>query len=159
MIEYPRHIFRDSYCYKLDNRNEVQNNTIFLIFRNIYAISKPLLGLILLNENKFFTEIKQQLLYGHTQAKQAILSTALDNLMTGIDRTLTESNKENFTQNITQFRSDIQDSLNVNNTELSSTSVSSSSSTISTNVPITIAISNLIPSSSMTAPVEELMTL
>jgi hypothetical protein len=112
-----------------------------------------------LNENKFFTEIKQQLLYGHTQAKQAILSTALDNLMTGIDRTLTESNKENFTQNITQFRSDIQDSLNVNNTELSSTSVSSSSSTISTNVPITIAISNLIPSSSMTAPVEELMTL
>jgi hypothetical protein len=159
MRECPRHIFRDSYCYKLDNRSEAQNNTIFLIFRNIYAISKPLLGLILLNENKFFTEIKQQLLYGHTQAKQAILSTALDNLMTGIDRTLTESNKENFTQNITQFRSDIQDSLNVNNTELSSIPVSSSSSTISTNIPVTIAISNLIPSSSMTAPVEELMTL
>ncbi len=133
----------------------------FWFFRNIYTVSKPLLGLILLNENKFFTEIKQQLLYGHTQAKQAILSTALDNLMTGIDRTLTESNKENFTQNITQFRSDIQDSLNVNNTELSSIPVSSSSSsTISTNVPVTINISNLIPSSSSTAaPVEELMTL
>jgi hypothetical protein len=130
-------------------------------FRNIYTVSKPLLGLILLNENKFFTVIKQQLLYGHTQAKQAILSTALDNLMTGIDRTLTESNKENFTQNITQFRSDIQDSLNVNNIELSSIPVSSSSSssTISTNVPVTINISNLIPSSSTAAPVEELMTL
>jgi hypothetical protein len=134
-------------------------NKIIYFFRNIYTVSKPLLGLILLNENKFFTEIKQQLLYGHTQAKQAILSTALDTLMTGIDRTLTESNKENFTQNITQFRSDIQDSLNVNNTELSSIPVSSSSSTISTNIPVTIAISNLIPSSSTTAPVEELMTL
>ncbi len=80
--------------------------------------------------------------------------------MTGIDRTLTESNKENFTQNITQFRSDIQDSLNVNNIELSSIPVSSSSSsTISTNVPVTINISNLISSSSTAAPVEELMTL
>jgi hypothetical protein len=78
--------------------------------------------------------------------------------MTGIDRTLTEANKENFTQNITQFRSDIQDSLNVNNPESSSIPVSSSS-TNSTNVPVTIAISNLIPSSSTTAPVEELMTL
>ncbi len=97
-------------------------------------------------------------MYGHTQAKQAVLSTALDSLMTGIDRTLTESNKENFTQNITQFRSDIQDSLNVNNPESSSIPVSSSS-TNSTNVPVTIAISNLIPSSSTTAPVEELMTL
>ncbi len=131
---------------------------LFVCFRNIYSISKPLLGLILLNENKFFTEIKQQLLYGHTQAKQAVLSTALDSLMTGIDRTLTEANKENFTQNITQFRSDIQDSLNVNNPESSSIPVSSSS-TNSTNVPVTIAISNLIPSSSTTAPVEELMTL
>jgi hypothetical protein len=133
-----------------------------LFFRNIYTVSKPLLGLILLNENKFFTEIKQQLLYGHLQAKQAILSTALDNLMTGIDRTLTEANKENFTQNITQFRSDIQDSLNVNNIELTSIPVSSSSSssTISTNIPVTINISNLIPSSSTAAaPVEELMTL
>ncbi|CAF3141426.1 unnamed protein product [Rotaria socialis] len=134
------------------------NGIIYSECKNIYTVSKPLLGLILLNENNFFTEIKQQLLYGHTQAKQAILSTALDNLMRGIDRTLKESNKENFTQNITQFRSDIQESLNVNNTELSSIPVSSSS-TLPTNVPVTIAISNLIPSSSTTAPVEELMTL
>ncbi|CAF1465907.1 unnamed protein product [Adineta steineri] len=135
------------------------NGIIYAECKNIYTVSKPLLGLILLNENKFFTEIKQQLLYGHTQVKQAVLSTALDNLMTGIDRTLTESNKENFTQNITQFRSDIQDSLNVTDTKSSSTSVPSSSSIISTNIPVTIAVSNLIPSSSTTAPVEELMTL
>jgi hypothetical protein len=141
-----------------------------LFFRNIYAVSKPLLGLILLNENQFFTEIKQQLLYGHTQAKQAVLSTALDKLMTGIDRTLTQINKEHFTQNITQFRNDIQDSLRgmmINNNDLSSSisaiplssSFLSSASTIATNVPVTIAISTLIPSSSTTAPVEELMTL
>ncbi|CAF1111864.1 unnamed protein product [Rotaria sordida] len=138
------------------------NGIIYSECKNIYTVSKPLLGLILLNENKFFTDIKQQLLYGHTQAKQAILSTALDNLMTGIDRTLKESNKENFTQNMTQFRSDVQDALNVNNTELLSipvSSSSSSSSTISTNVPVINAISNSIPSSSTTAPVEELMTL
>ncbi|CAF3762058.1 unnamed protein product [Rotaria sp. Silwood1] len=138
------------------------NSIIYSECKNIYTVSKPLLGLILLNENKFFTEIKQQLLYGHTQAKQAILSTALDNLMTGIDRTLKESNKENFTQNITQFRSNVQDALNVNTIILSSIPVSSSSSSssnVSTNVPVTIAISNSIPSSSMTAPVEELMTL
>jgi hypothetical protein len=123
-----------------------------------------------LNENQFFTEIKQQLLYGHTQAKQVVLSTALDKLMTGIDRTLTQINKEHFTQNITQFRNDIQDSLRgmmINNTDLSSSissiplssSFLSSASTIATNVPVTIAISTLIPSSSSTAPVEELMTL
>ena len=112
-----------------------------------------------MNENKFFTEIKQQLLYGHTQAKQAILSTALDSLMTGIDRTLTEANKENFTQNVTQFRSDIQDSITTSNADLGVTSVLSSSS-VNSNVPVTITISNLIPSSSSAAaPVEELMTL
>ncbi|CAF3731001.1 unnamed protein product, partial [Rotaria magnacalcarata] len=49
---------------------------------------------------------------------------------------------------------------NVNNTELSSIPVLlSSSSTLPANVPVTIAISNLVPSSSTTAPVEELMTL
>ncbi|CAF0882487.1 unnamed protein product [Adineta steineri] len=121
------------------------NGIIYAECKNIYAVSKPLLGLILLNENQFFTEIKQQLLYGHTQAKQAVLSTALDKLMTGIDRTLTQVNKEHFTQNITQFRNDIQDSLRA--------------SAIAANVPVTIAISTLIPSSSSTAPVEELMTL
>ena len=136
----------------------------FFLCRSIYSISKPLLGLILLNENKFFTDIKQQLLFGHTQAKQAILSTALDSLMTGIDRTLTEANKENFTQNMTQFRSDIQDSLNVLLPEPPLTipvSSSTSSSTNSTNIPIPIVNSNRIPSSSTTAtaPVEELMTL
>ncbi|CAF0774053.1 unnamed protein product [Adineta steineri] len=146
------------------------NGIIYAECKNIYAVSKPLLGLILLNENQFFTEIKQQLLYGHTQAKQAVLSTALDKLMTGIDRTLTQVNKEHFTQNITQFRNDIQDSLRgmmINNTDLSSSISSiplsslflSSASAIAANVPVTIAISTLIPSSSSTAPVEELMTL
>ena len=143
---------------------------IIFFLRNIYAVSKPLLGLILLNENQFFTEIKQQLLYGHTQVKQAVLSTALDKLMTGIDRTLTQINKEHFTQNITQFRNDIQDSLRgmINNTNDLSSSITSiplsssflsSASTLATNIPVTIAISTLIPSSSTTAPVEELMTL
>src|SRR5205823_1469394 len=109
-----------------------------------------------------------QLLYGHTQSKQAVLSTALDKLMTGIDRTLTQINKEHFTQNITQFRNDIQDSLRgmmINNNELSSSissiplssSFLSSASARATNVPVTIAISTLLPSSSTTAPVEELM--
>ncbi|CAF4259079.1 unnamed protein product [Rotaria socialis] len=147
------------------------NGIIFAECKNIYAVSKPLLGLILLNENQFFTEIKQQLLYGHTQAKQAVLSTALDKLMTGIDRTLTQVNKEHFTQNITQFRNDIQDSLrgmminNINDLSSSMSSIPFSSSflstasAIATNVPVTIAISTLIPSSSSAAPVEELMTL
>ncbi|CAF3761869.1 unnamed protein product [Rotaria magnacalcarata] len=91
--------------------------------------------------------------------------------MTGIDRTLTQVNKEHFTQNITQFRNDIQDSLRGmminNNNDLSSfmssiplsSSFLSTASAIATNVPVTIAISTLIPSSSSAAPVEELMTL
>jgi hypothetical protein len=91
--------------------------------------------------------------------------------MTGIDRTLTQINKEHFTQNITQFRNDIQDSLRgmmINNNNDLSSSISSiplsssflsSASTIASNVPVTIAISTLIPSSSTTPPVEELMTL
>lgn len=139
-------------------------------FRNIYAVSKPLLGLILLNENQFFTDIKQQLLFGHTQAKQAVLSTALDKLMTGIDRNLTQVNKEHFTQNITQFRNDIQDSLrgtlmttsdraSLSSSVTLSSSFLSSASTVASTMPVTIAISTLIPSSSAAAPVEELMTL
>ena len=93
--------------------------------------------------------------------------------MTGIDRTLTQTNKDRFTQNITQFRNDIQDSqrgmmINKNDSISSvtflpiSSSFLSSASTIATNVPVIIPISSLISSSSSsstTAPVEELMTL
>lgn len=91
-----------------------------------------------------------------------MLSAALDSLMTGIDRTLTEANKENFTQNITQFRNDIQDSMNINNPEASVNASLPSTAMASSNVPVTISIPNLIATSSSataTAPVEELMTL
>ncbi|CAF1194269.1 unnamed protein product, partial [Didymodactylos carnosus] len=70
--------------------------------------------LILLNENHFFNEIKKQLLYGHPIQKQQALSTALEKLMNGIDRTLSSMNKEHFTQNISLFRKDIQDTLKLN---------------------------------------------
>jgi hypothetical protein len=132
------------------------------VFRNIYGVAKPLLGLILLNENQFFTEIKQQLLHGHTPVKQTSLSTALDNLMTGIDRTLNDRNKENFTQNLIQFRNDIQDSLRNADDPLLSSASNSSSAGPSINIPVTITVSNLISSSASTsamAVVEELMTL
>ena len=127
-----------------------------LLRRNIYAAAKPLLGLILLNENQFFAEIKQQLLYGHSQVKQTVLSAALDKLMSGIDRTLTENNKESFTQNLTQFRNDIQDSMRIHDDELSSAPVLLSDTRTSADTPI--VMSNLLPSASA-APAEELMTL
>jgi hypothetical protein len=129
------------------------------LLRDIYAVAKPLLGLILLNENQFFTEIKQQLLYGHAQVKQTNLSIALDNLMIGIDRTLTERNKENFIQNLIQFRNEIQDSLrNADDHLLLSSSISSSTGS-SIRIPMNnISISNQLPLSSYMTSLEELMT-
>ena len=137
----------------------ILNKIIYGECKNIYTAAKPLLGLILLNENQFFTEIKQQLLFGHTPAKQASLAGALENLMTGIDRTLIEKNKENFTQNLLQFRNEIQDSSR--NADDPSASAASTGMT-SMNIPVTIAVANSVPSSASSSniiAVEELMTL
>lgn len=121
------------------------NEKFFVSFRNIYTAAKPLIGLILLNENQFFTEIKQQILFGHTPSKQATLSSALESLMTGIDRTLTEKNKENFTQNLLQFRNEIQDSLRNADDPIAS---ATSTGITSMNIPVTIVATSSIPSAS-----------
>ena len=134
----------------------LRRRAFLLLRRNIYAASKPLLGLILLNENQFFTEIRQQLLYGHSQVKQTVLSAALDKLMSGIDRTLSENNKESFTQNLTQFRNDIQDSMRIHDDELSS--VPALPSDARTSADTRIGMPTLLLSTSA-APTEELMTL
>lgn len=131
----------------------------FLFQRNIYTLAKPLLGLILLNENKFFTEIKQQLLYGHPQQRQATLSTALDNLMMGIDRNLNERNKENFSQNLIQFRNDIQDS-NTNTDEQNASSNSISSTVgVSVHIPVSVSSSNSVPRTEAFVSPLELMSM
>jgi hypothetical protein len=130
---------------------------LLFFIRNIYSIAKPLLGLILLNESKFFNEIKQQLLFGHSQVKQNNLSNALDNLMTGIDRNLAERNKENFTQNLVQFRNETQEATINADEAFVPLGTTSSSTGPSIHIPVTIVMSNMIPVSASGAATEDLM--
>ncbi|CAF0766188.1 unnamed protein product [Didymodactylos carnosus] len=144
----------------------ILNSIIYDECKNMYSISKPLLGLILLNENQFFNDIKKQLLYGHPIQKQQALSTALEKLMNGIDRTLTSINKEHFTQNITLFRKDIQDALKLNETNSNDQnnnncfSGSSGDQTTFTMLPIQSGITQTIPSLVPTSSIaNEMMTM
>lgn len=85
--------------------------------------------------------------------------------MTGIDRTLTQANKEHFTQNVTQFRNDIQDSLRrksidrLFSTSSSKTKILFLASSVVNSIPVTMSTSTLIPTYSSSAAIEELMTL
>ncbi|PSN46003.1 Exportin-7 [Blattella germanica] len=70
----------------------VLNVIMFEDCRNQWSMSRPLLGLILLNE-------------------EAAMANWFENLMDGIERNLLTKNRDRFTQNLSMFRRDINDSL------------------------------------------------
>ncbi|XP_026472261.1 exportin-7 isoform X1 [Ctenocephalides felis] len=78
--------------------------------RNQWSMSRPLLGLILLNED-FFNEMRANLIAQQPRDKQAAMAQWFDNLMEGIERNLLTKNRDRFTQNLSMFRRDINDSL------------------------------------------------
>ena len=114
----------------------VLNIIMFEDCRNQWSMSRPLLGLILLNEdyfkvgnfaslqpfhihNTFFQNLRDQVISSQPSDKRGAMMTWFDNLMEGIERNLLTKNRDRFTQNLYVFRRDINDGLkgpNVTNT-------------------------------------------
>jgi len=88
----------------------VLNIIMFEDCRNQWSMSRPLLGLILLNED-YFQQLRDQVIQSQPSAKQSSMATWFKNLMEGIERNLLTKNRDRFTQNLSVFRRDINDSL------------------------------------------------
>ena len=88
----------------------VLNIIMFEDCRNQWSMSRPLLGLILLNED-YFSQLRDQLISSQPASKQTSMATWFKNLMEGIERNLLTKNRDRFTQNLSVFRRDINDSL------------------------------------------------
>lgn len=72
---------------------------------NQWSLSRPILSLILINE-QFYTTLKMQITSSLPSDKQQKLLGCFDKLMTDVSRTLEPRNRDRFTQNLTVFRHD-----------------------------------------------------
>merc|ERR1712133_90457 len=88
----------------------VLNIIMFEDCRNQWSMSRPLLGLILLNED-YFQNLRDQVISSQASDKRGSMMTWFENLMEGIERNLLTKNRDRFTQNLSVFRRDINDSL------------------------------------------------
>ncbi|XP_045506236.1 exportin-7 [Colias croceus] len=77
---------------------------------NQWSMSRPLLGLILLNEEQF-TALRSELIAQQARHRQHHLAHCFDQLMGGVERNLLTKNRDRFTQNLSMFRRDINDLL------------------------------------------------
>ncbi|XP_076471297.1 exportin-7-like [Babylonia areolata] len=102
----------------------VLNIIMFEDCRNQWSMSRPLLGLILLNED-YFNKVRENIISSQPAEKQETMAQCFQNLMEGIERSLLTKNRDRFTQNLSVFRRDVNDSL-----KLPSSSPSSSNSSL-----------------------------
>ncbi|KAJ7516733.1 hypothetical protein O6H91_22G068900 [Diphasiastrum complanatum] len=72
---------------------------------NQWSLSRPMLSLILINE-QVFSDIKVQIIGTQPLDQQQRLAGCFDKLMTDVTRTLEPKNRDKFTQNLTMFRHD-----------------------------------------------------
>ncbi|KAF9986603.1 Exportin 7 [Mortierella antarctica] len=70
---------------------------------NYWSLSRPLLGLILLNR-EFFVDYTNSFIQSQLPDRQEQVQTAVNALMEGIEVNLSTLNRDRFTQNITSFR-------------------------------------------------------
>eukprot|EP00892_Ulva_mutabilis_P000722 jgi/Ulvmu1/10650/UM066_0031.1 len=70
---------------------------------NQWSLSRPMLSLILLNQQNL-SEIQTQLLAAQPAGKQEFVSECLEKLMKDVDDTLSSKNRDRFTQNLTNVR-------------------------------------------------------
>lgn len=88
----------------------VLNIIMFEDCRNQWSMSRPLLGLVLLNE-EYFNQLRQSIIQNQPPEKQVMMAQWFENLMDGIERNLLTKNRDRFTQNLSVFRRDINDSM------------------------------------------------
>ncbi|KAI5074563.1 hypothetical protein GOP47_0010524 [Adiantum capillus-veneris] len=72
---------------------------------NQWSLSRPMLSLILINE-QIFNDLKAQILSSQPPDQQQRLAGCFDKLMNDVARTLEPKNRDKFTQNLTLFRHD-----------------------------------------------------
>ncbi|KAK9289852.1 hypothetical protein L1049_008012 [Liquidambar formosana] len=72
---------------------------------NQWSLSRPMLSLILINE-EMFTNLKAQILASQPVNQQQRLSLCFDKLMADVARSLDSKNRDRFTQNLTRFRNE-----------------------------------------------------
>eukprot|EP00658_Telonema_sp_P-2_P070522 TRINITY_DN599_c0_g1_i7.p1 TRINITY_DN599_c0_g1~~TRINITY_DN599_c0_g1_i7.p1 ORF type:complete len:536 (+),score=170.95 TRINITY_DN599_c0_g1_i7:603-2210(+) len=74
--------------------------------QNQWCLSRPLLPLIIINE-QHFDELKTQIALSYTPNKQQTMRIALDKLMIDVSRSLEPKNRDKFTQNLSLFRHEL----------------------------------------------------
>ncbi|XP_051486939.1 ran-binding protein 17 isoform X7 [Apus apus] len=88
----------------------LMNTIIFEDCRNQWSVSRPLLGLILLNE-KYFSELRATLVASQPENKREVLDQCFRSLMEGVEQNLLVKNRDRFTQNVSVFRRDVAEAL------------------------------------------------
>ncbi|XP_076993752.1 ran-binding protein 17 isoform X4 [Tamandua tetradactyla] len=88
----------------------LMNTIIFEDCRNQWSVSRPLLGLILLNE-KYFSELRATLINSQPLPRREVLAQCFRNLMEGVEQNLSIKNRDRFTQNLSVFRRDVTEAL------------------------------------------------
>ena len=73
----------------------ILNIVMFEECRNQYSMSRPLLGLILLNED-YFGQLRQSIIRSQPVDKQSLMAQWFDNLMDGIERNVTAKNRDRY---------------------------------------------------------------
>ncbi|VDN94129.1 unnamed protein product [Brugia pahangi] len=86
----------------------ILNASLFEDVKCQWSLSRPLLGLILLQE-ECFQQWKMELLANQPQDKRAAFEEAFTSLMDGVERNVSTRNKDTFTQNMNMFRKTIQE--------------------------------------------------
>ncbi|XP_055588183.1 exportin-7 isoform X1 [Uranotaenia lowii] len=82
--------------------------------KNQWSMSRPLLGLILLYED-YFRQLRENIVHSQAIEKQQSMACLFDALMDGIERNLHVKNRDRFTQNLSAFRRELNDSLKSSN--------------------------------------------
>lgn len=72
---------------------------------NQWSLSRPMLSLILVNE-QIFNDLKQQIVSTQPVDRQQRLAGCFSKLMTDVSRSIESKNRDKFTQNLTIFRHD-----------------------------------------------------
>ncbi len=75
--------------------SSILNIVMFEECRNQYSMSRPLLGLILLNED-YFGQLRQSIIRSQPVDKQSLMAQWFDNLMDGIERNVTAKNRDRY---------------------------------------------------------------
>ncbi|XP_065226842.1 exportin-7 isoform X3 [Planococcus citri] len=84
----------------------VLNIIMFDECRNQWSMSRPLLGLILLNE-QYFNSLRENIIRSQPPDKQAAMAQWFENLMNGVERNLLSRNRDKFTQNLSSFKKEL----------------------------------------------------